>query len=716
VPITFLNPGLLLGLMAAAIPLAIHLWRRRRARRVEFSDLRFLAEVQVRQSRSLGLRRTLLLIIRMLILILLALAAARPRVSGLAPGGGGAVSMVMLIDGSASMQTQYAGGDRFDSARDLAAAMAAGLPADSEVQVITAADSPLPLFSGWTPAAADLAPALAAAAAADGNSDLPEALREAARWAESARNRPAQVVLFSDLQNSPPDSLDLADAAAAIAAAGCGRILLRRVGEEAANGGVLSVDLPVRALGAGEQISVGALTMSARDGQPWVLELDDTRVAETTAVASAGSAERIAFALTVPEPGFHKGIVRGVSDRLAVDDVQPFVIEVRDRIDVLIAHGPDRGVSGRGGWRYLAAALDPVAGTRDSVGDLFSVRPMAVSDLQAGDLTGVDVLICVDPGKLGRRLLEGLVDWLRGGGRMALFAGESAGADYLSTTLLPALDLPGSLVPRNRSEAGAEALELPGVDHPLLRGWPEDALSTIAEARWRRFLGVTNPGPAPVPLAFSGGDPALIEIGIGAGVCAFLPFHLDPADGDLAFNPMFPPLARRLASWLAAGGAGSATANVTVGDPLALRLPLDLPRGWLDGAPAVLFSATGNDAGRRLPARIEWRRGNPWLVADPARRRGFYAFVVNGDTLGLVAAAAPAAETSSRMLDTKGFAAYLQAAGMAEPSDLGKTEPEGLAAVLAGRELAPWLFGLAVLLMLAEIALGRGVGEAGAVP
>ena len=50
--LTFLNTIFLAGVAAAAIPVVIHLLQRRRLKRVEFSDLRFLG----RRWRWRGLR------------------------------------------------------------------------------------------------------------------------------------------------------------------------------------------------------------------------------------------------------------------------------------------------------------------------------------------------------------------------------------------------------------------------------------------------------------------------------------------------------------------------------------------------------------------------------------------------------------------------------------------------------------------------------------
>jgi len=118
-PVSFANPALLLGALAAVLPVVIHLLSRRRVRRLPFSDLRFLREVQTRQSRSLGIRRWLLLLLRVLALLCIALAVARPHWGGLAPSGGGGRSVLFVLDASASMATQQGDRTRFAAAVEL---------------------------------------------------------------------------------------------------------------------------------------------------------------------------------------------------------------------------------------------------------------------------------------------------------------------------------------------------------------------------------------------------------------------------------------------------------------------------------------------------------------------------------------------------------------------------------------------------------------------
>jgi hypothetical protein len=102
--VNFLNPLFLFGLAAAAIPVLIHLFTRRKPREVRFPSLEFLAEVNQSEIRRLRLKQWLLLALRTLAVALLAMAMARPSMKGGAAGHGSAAStLIALVDVSGSM-------------------------------------------------------------------------------------------------------------------------------------------------------------------------------------------------------------------------------------------------------------------------------------------------------------------------------------------------------------------------------------------------------------------------------------------------------------------------------------------------------------------------------------------------------------------------------------------------------------------------------------
>jgi hypothetical protein len=102
----FLHPFYLYGLLAASLPILIHLLNRRRMKRIRFPAVRFILLSQKRISRSYRLRHWLLLALRTTAIILLALLLANPIFqtgAGLFAGGGAGV-----LPGSSAVQRRSA--------------------------------------------------------------------------------------------------------------------------------------------------------------------------------------------------------------------------------------------------------------------------------------------------------------------------------------------------------------------------------------------------------------------------------------------------------------------------------------------------------------------------------------------------------------------------------------------------------------------------------
>ena len=114
----FLYPAFLVGLLAASLPILIHLLNRRKLQRIQFPAVRFILLSQKRISRSYRLRHWLLLALRTLAVVFLVLLLANPIFqtgAGLFAGGG-PVSLVVLLDNSLSM-TWSGDGNGFKQAK-----------------------------------------------------------------------------------------------------------------------------------------------------------------------------------------------------------------------------------------------------------------------------------------------------------------------------------------------------------------------------------------------------------------------------------------------------------------------------------------------------------------------------------------------------------------------------------------------------------------------
>lgn len=193
---TFLNTALLWGVLAASIPIIIHLINRRRHKTVKWAAMQFLLKATRESRGKKKLRHILILACRALAIAALMFAAARPVVSGLLGWGGGSIDTVVLIlDRSASMELRP--GDGLEPRRAIVLKRVAdameSLGGARLVLIDSATGEPLEVASP------DVLPDISQTAATDTAADLPALLTRAAEYLTEVPGR-SEVWLASDLQ------------------------------------------------------------------------------------------------------------------------------------------------------------------------------------------------------------------------------------------------------------------------------------------------------------------------------------------------------------------------------------------------------------------------------------------------------------------------------------------------------------------------------------
>ncbi len=78
---TLLTPTYLWGLLGLIVPIAIHLWSRKKMRVIKVGSTKFLTETKSRRSNSIQLNEWWLLILRCLVIALLVITMAQPQLS-----------------------------------------------------------------------------------------------------------------------------------------------------------------------------------------------------------------------------------------------------------------------------------------------------------------------------------------------------------------------------------------------------------------------------------------------------------------------------------------------------------------------------------------------------------------------------------------------------------------------------------------------------------
>ena len=566
---TFLNPLLLLGLVAAAIPLIIHLFNFRRPRRVDFSSLAFVKELQKSTMQRVRIKQWLLLVLRTLAIACLVLAFARPTLTGgLAGtfGGRASSSLAVVLDNSLSMTLRDAQGEYMEQARSFAAAVVDQTAQGDELFVLTTAGD----ASATPPAYQNRSPALDAVASAEvqiGASTTTRAVgRAGALLAESAHlNR--EVYVISDLQAST-----FADSAA-VAVPEDVRIYLLPVGDRLyGNVAVTDVRVASRIIESGQPARVEATLVNhgAEPVEDYVasLFLDGERVAQAAADLAPGAQATVTFTVTPQQRGWLSGVVRIEDDAFEHDNVRYFTVNVPERRRVLIVRG--EGAS----TRYVELALSPQL-TEGRVA--FDLETIPETALAATSLGAYDAVVLAGARTLSSGEVAALTRYMEEGGGLLFFPNEgAAAADY--NALFAGMGggtfsgFSGGLG-EQRVIASFDRVDL---EHPLFEGvFGQQAARAGASVERPDVYHAMNYTPAAgneqTLIRLSSGQPFLQEIRHGRGAAFLVAVAPDEQWSDLPVRGLFVPLMYRAMYYLASSES-VAGEQLTVGEGGELRL------------------------------------------------------------------------------------------------------------------------------------------------
>lgn len=205
----FLNPSILLGLLAASIPILIHLLNFRKLQKVEFSTLAFLKELQKSKIKKIKIKQWLLLLLRMLIIVFLVLAFARPTLETVNIASSTSTaksSSLFIIDNSFSMNYIGDDGSYFNKSKKIAKEIISEMEDGDEFSFLISKDSIITATN--VESAVKIIDNLNTNFNTESTQDK---LESAITFLEEAVNLNKEAFLFSDFQNSTFVSLDKTD-------------------------------------------------------------------------------------------------------------------------------------------------------------------------------------------------------------------------------------------------------------------------------------------------------------------------------------------------------------------------------------------------------------------------------------------------------------------------------------------------------------------------
>lgn len=649
----WLSPNFLLAGAAIALPLALHLLRRRVTRTVPFPALRFLKTNHPRDRRQNFYRR-LVLALRCLALAFLAAAFARPFLGQ--PASVSARATVVVVDNSFSLQA----GDRWPRLKDWAR-RELGNPAPGDTVGLLLMN---PRPSWLVPPTRDTAAALAAL------NDLPPgwettraepAVRLAADTLAAASARTRRLVYLGDHQTlgwtgadfsrrlppgvsavfpekpaAPPEP-QTALLSPALVPSGdtlLASVVVRRFGP------AVRTHLRLFAGDAKEPAGIETLDLAG----------DETRAVRITLPASTTSADWMRFSLD--------------ADGLPADDTAWVVAPASAGSGSLVLLDP---VPPGAEADYVATACNTLAalppGLRVAPVPVVSWPARAAAVLRNNASFAGDAAARLDA-------------FLAAGGSALIFL--DGGADQRAWLARHGV----APVPRPPGDARIRDW---AVDHPLVAPLASANLRSLVGWTFKR--GWSLPSESVEPLAsWSDGSPALGEIRLGPGRVLIAGFTADRRDGEWPLAPAFVPFLHRSVLHLLETGS-SAVNTAVVGQPLTL--PDGEPGSWraLSGPETGKTpSPAGGSLTPRSPGVYEWTRG---------RERTLYAVNVPPEESDL--AAWPEGEPWTKLESTERVAP----SAVAEHLRLADQDAEQQS------PLWWWCFAAMAVFALAELALAN---------
>ncbi|TZF84964.1 hypothetical protein FW774_08335 [Pedobacter sp. BS3] len=135
----FVYPGFLFALFAVAIPILIHLFNFRKYKKVYFSNVQFLKDVEQKTSSKRNLKELLILLSRILAIVFLVLAFAKPYIPAPQADAAAGVSQVVsiFIDNSYSMEAVNKNGTLLDEAKRRAKEIVSAYGLNDRFQLLT---------------------------------------------------------------------------------------------------------------------------------------------------------------------------------------------------------------------------------------------------------------------------------------------------------------------------------------------------------------------------------------------------------------------------------------------------------------------------------------------------------------------------------------------------------------------------------------------------
>ena len=550
---TFGSSGMLLWGVAALLPIAIHLWSRRKYSRVSWAAMEYLLAAFQKQARRIRLEQWVLLTLRVMILLLLALALADPIVSRLSATTTGSPQeprrhFVLVLDGSYSMGVKQGGVARFQTAKDVAGKWLRRARQGDGVTLVMMTNPPQVVIR--TPAfdVEDVLQEIKALQLSHGRASLEGTLTELSQLVNQVRQEQPRleetvIGFFTDMGETTWQAatdrrvLEQLNQLTEIA-----RLEVIDVGGgDAVNTAITRCELASDWITVRQEVpweaEIQNFSSRALKGQPIEFWVDGQRIHQQRVDLEPNSHAVINYRVRFDRPGEHQVEVRTSGDALAIDDRRWVSVQVQETIDVLCVEGRP------GAARYVELSLNPGNVRQAQI----HAEVVSESGLLERELSRYAAVFLCNVGRFSLEEANVLYEYLQGAGTVIFFLGDLVEVgdynEYLGSGRKDRRILPVELL--ELAPTATYRLDPLDYQHPIVapfRGQVRSGLLTSPISRYIRAKPYTAEQQAApnVALRFFNSDPVLVEEQVGRGHSIVFTTAASSQSKDLSQDPAVP--------------------------------------------------------------------------------------------------------------------------------------------------------------------------------
>lgn len=486
---SFLSGFFLIALPLAAVPVALHFFQRRQKDVVAWGAMQFLVDAAREGQRRERLEEILLMLLRCAAVLALVLALARPQVHSQWLGDAPQREVILVIDNSLSMDRRIDDESVFSRVKAQAGDVLNDLSRSDLVQIMLAVGGPEWLTSEGMPADASgrmaLQQQIEKLQPSQGAADLFASIQSAVDAGASQDTRARHIVVLTDLQAHgwQPDALHHWQEFKTSAESRNFPISVQVVPcseseQRIHNLTVLNIEASRTQTGPGQPVQVDCQVQNPGDiaSSPLVLEQlvnDQVTGTSTVQALAAGEATTVSWTWRPKTPGVYALSCRiRAEDQLPADDSRAVIVEVVERISVLIVESASDYRQQMSGADLLTAALGYNRETPQADWhSVFAPTVVAAADLPQHALADYQAVVVTELTPLLSDSIDRLRHFVEQGGGLWIVLGRRTDPETFNAVWyddgggLSPLPLDGMITDHGEDNS-EELIHPPTADHP----------------------------------------------------------------------------------------------------------------------------------------------------------------------------------------------------------------------------------------------------------